>query len=97
MIAQYRTEFEAALVRNTLREAGIPCELAGIHTAGFRAEAPGWVQVLIPARFEARARALLVGIEQGDIEQGDIGQGGGDDPDSSAGPDAGRGPETYGG
>lgn len=59
VLARYPTEFEAALVRGILLNAGIPCEIAGIHTAGFRAEAPGMVDVLVPADREAEARALI--------------------------------------
>ncbi len=59
VLARYPTEFEAALVRGILLNAGIPCEIAGIHTAGFRAEAPGMVDVLVPADREAEARSLI--------------------------------------
>lgn len=59
VLARYPTEFEAALVRGILLNAGIPCEIAGIHTAGFRAEAPGMVDVLVPANREAEARSLI--------------------------------------
>lgn len=41
-------------------EAGIPCELVGAMTSGFRAEAPGEVKVLVPAAFEEQALMLLI-------------------------------------
>lgn len=69
VLARYPTEFEAALVRGILLNAGIPCEIAGIHTAGFRAEAPGMVDVLVPANREAEARSVLdAGDSQDDQE-----------------------------
>jgi hypothetical protein len=33
--------------------------MTGIHTAGFRAEAPGMVRVLVPSSREAEARAIM--------------------------------------
>ena len=65
-VAQYKTEFEAALTKNMLVEAGIPCEIVGGMTAGFRAETPGFVKVLVPASFEEEALKLIV--EQGKHE-----------------------------
>lgn len=66
VLARYPTEFEAALVRGILLNAGIPCEIAGIHTAGFRAEAPGMVDVLVPANREAEARTIIESGTQAD-------------------------------
>lgn len=76
VIAQYRGEFEASLVRNALVGEGIPCELSGVHSAGFRAEVPGWVKVLIPADCEARARAIIEGFQrEGGSDGWDVGEG----------------------
>ena len=60
VVAVYKTEFEASLTKNMFVEAGIPCELVGAMTAGFRAEAPGEVKVLVPASFEEQALKLLI-------------------------------------
>lgn len=58
------TEMAAGIIVATLQENGIKAHLTGETTAGFRAEAPGWVQVLVAADDEARARAILEGIRQ---------------------------------
>lgn len=59
VIAEFPHEFTATLARNALDAAGIPCQLTGIHTAGFRAEAPGFVRLLVPANRQAEARAII--------------------------------------
>lgn len=59
IIGKYPTEFEAALVKNMLAEVGIPSELVGAFTAGFRAETPGMVQVMVPGQFADEAKAML--------------------------------------
>ena len=71
-VGKYSTEFEASLVRNMLVEAGIPSEIAGGITAGFRAETPGDVQVLVPGAFEEEARLLIEDFSE---------RGGGDEID----------------
>lgn len=59
VIAEFPHEFTATLAKQALEAAGIPCQMTGIHTAGFRAEAPGMVRVLVPASREAEARAIM--------------------------------------
>jgi hypothetical protein len=59
VIAEFPHEFTAALARNALLAAGIPCQLTGIHTAGFRAEAPGFVRLLVPTNRRAEAQAIV--------------------------------------
>lgn len=59
VVAEFPTELAATLARNAMEQAGIPCQLAGIHTAGFRAEAPGMIRLLVPAAREAEARAIM--------------------------------------
>jgi hypothetical protein len=56
-------EAQAAMVAAVLRDEGIPAELAGMYTAGFRAEAPGVVQVLVRRGDLDRALAILAEIE----------------------------------
>ena len=68
VVGTYETEFEAALNKNMLNEAGIPAQLVGAMTAGFRAETPGKVKVLVPGSFAERALELL--IEQADADSG---------------------------
>jgi len=65
VIGRYPTEFEAAIIKNMLVDAGIPSETAGGMTAGFRAETPGMVQVLVPGDRAEEARAIIDGQESG--------------------------------
>lgn len=60
VVGQFPTEFEAMLTRNMLVEAGIPAQAVGGMTAGFRAETPGFVKVLVPAEDEEQALKLLI-------------------------------------
>lgn len=59
-VGRYTTEFEAMLNKNMLVEAGIPAQIVGAMTAGFRAETPGIVKVLVPGDFEEQALVLLI-------------------------------------
>lgn len=63
VIGEYPSEFEAMIVKNQLVEAGIPAQVSGGTIGGFRAEAPGLVQVLVAAANADRARALLSGAD----------------------------------
>jgi hypothetical protein len=65
VIGAYQTEFEANVVCNQLRSEGIPSQVVGGSLGGMRAEAPGLVEVLVPADQAARARALLDSSEDG--------------------------------
>ncbi len=59
-VGRYPTEFEAMLTKNMLAEAGIPAQVVGAMTAGFRAETPGFVKVMVPGEFEEQALKLLI-------------------------------------
>tara|TARA_A100001391_G_scaffold148035_1_gene105522 strand:- start:1338 stop:1601 length:264 start_codon:yes stop_codon:yes gene_type:complete len=59
VVGIYDTEFEAALIKNMLSEAGIPAQMVGAMTAGFRAETPGKVKVLVPGSLGEQAMALI--------------------------------------
>lgn len=65
VVARYSTEFEASLARNMLQEAGIPSQIVGGMTAGFRAETPGMVDVLVPGRFAEEAKLMIEEQEAG--------------------------------
>ncbi len=65
VVARYSTEFEASLTRNMLQEAGIPSQLVGGMTAGFRAETPGMVDVLVPGQFAEEAKLMIEEQEEG--------------------------------
>ena len=62
------TEREAALIVATLEERGIKSTMAGQTTAGFRAEAPGYVQVLVFENDLLRAREAIESIDAGDTD-----------------------------
>jgi hypothetical protein len=70
-------EMEAGIILGALEERGIKAAMSGIHTAGFRAEAPGWVQVLVSKDDLPAAQAVLdefrVGDEEIDWSQVDVG------------------------
>ncbi|HUO07758.1 MAG TPA: DUF2007 domain-containing protein [Phycisphaerae bacterium] len=53
------TELEGTLIVGRLEGEGIVAMLAGGGLAGWRAEVPAWVQVMVLQRDEARARELL--------------------------------------
>ncbi|MEM1356000.1 MAG: DUF2007 domain-containing protein [Planctomycetota bacterium] len=53
------TEIEATALAQELTRAGIEAQASGLLTAGFRAEAPGQVKVLVHERDLARAKELL--------------------------------------
>ncbi len=72
VVARYSTEFEASLTRNMLQEAGIPSQLVGGMTAGFRAETPGMVDVLVPGRFAEEAKLMIEEQEEGETDMSDV-------------------------
>ncbi|GJM19880.1 MAG: hypothetical protein DHS20C14_20930 [Phycisphaeraceae bacterium] len=59
VVAEYETELQAGFARSLLEEHGIEARMVGGLTAGFRAEAPGRVRVLVHAADLERARAIL--------------------------------------
>lgn len=69
---------EAGIVVAALEENGIRSTMTGAATAGFRAEAPGWVHVLVAEEDLPQAEALLeeIGHSQDDVDwsQVDVGQ-----------------------
>ncbi|MFN3167483.1 MAG: putative signal transducing protein [Phycisphaeraceae bacterium] len=58
-LAFFPSEIEATMIADELKREGIQAEPAGLLTAGFRAEAPGRVKVLVHAKDLARAKELL--------------------------------------
>ena len=53
------TELEGMLIVGRLEMEGIVATLEGGGLAGWRAEVPGWAQVMVLERDEAKARELL--------------------------------------
>lgn len=59
VLTRVPTEFEAALVVTHLAEQGIQAEAVGGYTAGFRAQAPGDIKILVRAGNMEKARQIL--------------------------------------
>lgn len=72
------TEAEAAILVAQLEDHGIPAQISGGLTGGFRAEAPGSVRVLVHEENMERAKAFLAARAGG-------GDGGEDDDDQAPG------------
>ena len=53
------TEMEAGVIVAALEQGGIQATMTGTYTAGFRAEAPGWVKVLVAEDDLLQARTIL--------------------------------------
>lgn len=62
------TEAEASAIVLALTDYGIEAQSAGGFTAGFRAESPGEVQVVVKTIDFARAETALEAIRQGDSD-----------------------------
>lgn len=77
-LASVPTEMEAGVIVAELEEHGIRATMTGIHTANFRAEAPGRVDVLVDNRGLDQAQAALDALrsesEQVDWSQVDVGR-----------------------
>ena len=64
VLVSVSTEIEAASIVAALANFGIEAVTTGEFTAGFRAEAPGGVQVLVKQKDFSRARQALEEIRQ---------------------------------
>jgi hypothetical protein len=77
-LTSVRNEMEAGIIVGALDAEGIKSAMSGVYTAGFRAEAPGWVEVLVTEADLARAQTILeqVRSERTDIDwsQVDVGE-----------------------
>lgn len=69
------SEAEAAILVAQLEDHGIPAQISGGLTGGFRAEAPGSVKILVHEENMERAKAFLAEREGG----GDADQAPGDE------------------
>ncbi|WDQ15049.1 hypothetical protein [Rhodopirellula sp. P2] len=63
VVAERPTEPAAAVLVNILSDVGIRAVAVGGFTAGFAAEAPGWVQVKTFERDAAKAREIIAQIK----------------------------------
>ena len=77
-LAIFDGEINATLLADELKNQGVPAEASGTLTAGFRAEAPGAVKVLVRRSDLDRARQIMddYTASQKDIDwdQVDVGQ-----------------------
>lgn len=80
VVAEFESEMLAGFARGLLEEHGIESRMVGGLTAGFRAEAPGRVRLLVHAKDAERARALLAEDERERTGEPD-------DPDGADGAD----------
>jgi hypothetical protein len=64
VLVRVGSELEASLIVGRLRDEGIPAEMTGMLTAGFRAEAPGDVRVLVRAQDLERAGQVLADLDR---------------------------------
>ncbi len=60
------TEVEAAAIVGGLQQAGIKAVATGGYTAGFRAEAPGVVNVMVRETDVMRAQVVLADLQKED-------------------------------
>lgn len=75
-VAKVPTDIEAASLITVLEQAGIKAAATGSYTSGFRAEAPGWVSVVVRQEDQERAETLLKQIDRQPVDwsQVDVGK-----------------------
>lgn len=62
------TDMEASVITAALEEAGIKCTATGGYTAGFKAEAPGWVAINVAEADLPVAKNTLAKLMQENAE-----------------------------
>ncbi len=77
-VTSVRTEMEGGVIVAGLEGRGIKATMSGTFTTNFRAEAPGWVEILVAEHDLARAQEALAEIHEEndhiDWSQVDVGQ-----------------------
>jgi hypothetical protein len=77
-LTSVRTEMEGGVIVAGLEDRGIQATMSGVYTTNFRAEAPGWVEILVAEHDLARAQSALDEIKKEndhiDWSQVDVGQ-----------------------
>jgi len=68
------SDIQAAAIVNALAERGIQATMTGCYTSGFRAEAPGWVSVIVRRMDLDLARQALTDLkpDEGDADWSEI-------------------------
>lgn len=67
-VAERSSELAASVVVSVLQDAGIRAVATGGFTAGFKAEAPGWVKIQTFQRDAERAREVIAEIKQEPVQ-----------------------------
>ena len=62
------SEVEGAAIVASLAEHGIKASTTGDFTSGFRAEAPGWVEVVVKAEDFERAEKILAQLDDKPVD-----------------------------
>lgn len=62
------SEIEGAAIVAALAEHGIKASTTGDFTAGFRAEAPGWVQVVVKHQDLEQAKQVLAQLDANPVD-----------------------------
>lgn len=89
LLTSVPTEMQASIITSSLEQEGVRAVANGGFTAGFIAEAPGWVRILVAEKDLERGKELLetVSHEESDGEidwsQVDVGE----PEESEAGPE----------
>ena len=78
-LASYSTELQANMLATALEAEGLVVEVVGGPTAGFRAEAPGEVMVLVRADDREAAERIMAAHESEKAAPEDIADDEGDD------------------
>ena len=82
------TEMGAGVIVAALEQEGIQATMTGTYTAGFRAEAPGWVKILVAEEDLPRAQRVLHDVRQDraeiDWSQVDVGEATREEPSSES-------------
>jgi hypothetical protein len=77
-LTSVRTEMEGGVIIGGLEERGIKATMSGVYTTNFRAEAPGWVAILVAEHDLERAKEALQEIQDEnahiDWSQVDVGE-----------------------
>lgn len=68
-VAERSTEAEASILVSVLNDEGIRAVATGGFTAGFRAEAPGWVAVKTLESDAERARQIIAELMANRVEE----------------------------
>lgn len=68
LLTSVPTEMQASIITSSLENEGVRAVANGGFTAGFIAEAPGWVRILVAEQDLERAKVLLETISDDGID-----------------------------